>query len=184
MKPIKITAATLTIAVLSAISTYAATTNLDNFTSIKAWGGFNGPKSKAVVTQVDGSVAGSKAMSVKLSNQDWAGVGIAFSPKKQFKITDKLSFSLKLDKIVANNKIRLELTDNKGQRFEYLIPTNYTGNKNFSVALKEFKRRMDWQPAGAPISAMVLTRVEGISFSLVANGSLTMVVENLNIESI
>lgn len=157
---------------------YAAPVVLDNFDSLSKWSTFKGPLSQISIKPLTQGVPQSKsAMEITYKNLDWNGVGISFSPKQKWTVNNSLSFYLKGSN--SKNKIRLEIADNQGERFEYLIVDNFNTWKQMVVPIKNFKRRADWQPNTAPNNGLTLSAVEGVSISWTNNGKGILAIDEL-----
>jgi len=160
---------------------FAATVVLENFENLTKWSTFKGPKSLIGIKLItQGVPEGKGAMEISYNNMDWNGVGMSFTPKQKWTIKNSLSFSLKGSN--SKNKIRLEIADNQGERFEYQIVDNFNTWKKFNIPIKNFKRRADWQPNTAPNNGLTLSAVEGLSISWVNSGKGTLAIDNLVLE--
>lgn len=137
---------------------------IDDMDQISAWAAFAAPNAKVDIAQDSKDAArGKNSLSVKYTMGDWGGVGATFKDKKKWSLKDSLFFVFKGDN--NGKKVRVEITDNGGERFAKDISVNFTGWKAFTIPFSELKRRADWQPNGAPKDGLTLTAVEGISFS-------------------
>lgn len=162
---------------------FAATTMIDSFENTKSWNAFQGPKSTITVQATKTDIKdGASAIQIKFNIQDWGGVGTSFNPKKKWNKSDSLQLYIK-NTTISSNKLRIEIADNNGERFEYQVPLNFTGWKTLNCPLARFNRRADWQPNTAPKDGLTLTAVEGISFSLVSPGKATICLDGMSITS-
>lgn len=137
---------------------------LENFDTTKGTFVYNGPKSTVKIEcDTKDKIEGAASLLFSFSNNDWVGVGKGFAKPKKFDITSALYFVIKGDG--KSTKMRVELTDDDGERFENIILIDFSGWKAFQIPFKSFHRRQDWQPDKAPNNGLNLTAVEAIAFS-------------------
>lgn len=129
--------------------------------SLKEYISFKDPKSTIKLDIVKGKI--SDAIKVDYTIIDWGGIALTLTPFKTFKKTSSLFFAIKGDG--KKNTLRVEITDNGGERFESLLVVDFVGWKTIAIPFKDFVRRKDWQPEKAPDNGLTLTAVEGIGFS-------------------
>lgn len=142
---------------------------LDDFDDISSWSSFAAPNATVEIKKDTCDAAnGNAALSFKYSMGDWGGIGETFKTKQNWTINDSLFFAFKGDG--NGKKVRVEITDNGGERFEKTITVDFKGWMAFTFPLKDMTRRKDWQPKDAPDDGLTLTEVEGISFSPIEKG--------------
>lgn len=81
----------------------------------------------------------------------------------------------------VNNKARIELTDDGGERFETIMNMGFEGWKEIKIPLSSLVRRKDWQPNNVPDDGLTLSAVEGISISLAEKGAGTWLIDAIGI---
>jgi hypothetical protein len=151
----------------------------EKFDSIGNWNAFSGNKS-SIKIELDNEdkIIGESSFRISFLVDDWAGIGLAFSGMQEWHKNDLLSFQIKGK---GDSKyLRVELTDNGGERFSKIIQVQEDWVL-VNVPLYEFKRREDWQPSDVPNDGLTLTSVEGISFSPIINGESVWYIDDLKI---
>ncbi|MBM7113288.1 family 16 glycosylhydrolase [Archangium primigenium] len=87
----------------------------------------------------------------------------------------------------TGDPFRLELRDNgpspdKIERFEYRFQDDFVGWKWVSVPMTAFKRRTDWQPAGAPNDGLTLSAVRGLAFEPLGGDGRSVLFDDIQLE--
>ena len=87
----------------------------------------------------------------------------------------------------TGDPFRLELRDNgtgpdKAERFEYRFQDDFVGWKWVSVPMTAFKRRTDWQPAGAPNDGLTLSAVRGLAFEPLGGDGRSVLFDDIQLE--
>jgi endoglucanase len=135
-------------------------------TSIVSPGGSGTYAMKVAYAIASGGLGG--VQQVFTSSQDWS----AFT-----------TFSFKFYGMNTGHTIRVELRDDRpsgsttdnSERFIYTFADNFSGWKTVNIAWSQFRRRADWQPAGAPNNGLTLRQMWGFSFApLQGSGSFQL----------
>ncbi|HTP00924.1 MAG TPA: cellulase family glycosylhydrolase [Anaerolineales bacterium] len=104
----------------------------------------------------------------------WAGVQRLYGTAQNWSVYHSIDFWMYGTKTSA--PLRLEILDNRApgsttdtsERFEYRFTDNWSGWKHFTVPFSSFKRRADWQPAGATNNGFGRTQVWGFNFAVIS----------------
>lgn len=146
--------------------------------SSSGWTPFGSPGTGVTPSVVSPGKVGTGAMKVDygIATGGWGGVAHDFGTPQNW--TSYATFRFWFYGNSTGNTIRLEVMDNRAaggatdtwERFEYRLTDNFTGWKSYDLPWSSFKRRADWQPAGAPNDGFTRSGIGGYNLSPTSGG--------------
>jgi endoglucanase len=137
------------------------------------WSIFRDANSNVTQSIVSPGAVGSYAMRVtyNIAGGGWGGVQQLYGVSQNWSTYNQFRFKFYGNN--TGNTIRVELFDDRApgstsdtsERYEYRFVDNFSGWKIFTLSWKDFTRRADWQPAGAPNNGLTLTQIWGYDFA-------------------
>ncbi len=154
------------------------------------WSAFRDSNSTITSSIVSPGAAGAYALQVKaaIAANGWGGVQRLYTTSQNWTAYNTFGYWFYGNN--TGNPMRLEVLDNRAagsttdtsERFVYLFTDNWVGWKHFALPWSSFKRRTDWQPAGAPNDGFGRSQVWGFNFSVIS-GSGTFRIDQIKLST-